>query len=229
MGVQPTAIVYTTAGGTQRTAASTARPTLTVRAVLALTSQPLKGLDVRTCAEAPCNIPFSGGTTDENGVTKLSSWGSAVTISGSSSDSYLTYPLNVFTVSTSATTLDAEVYNDVALVEAAQLAAVPHVDGMGTVTTRVVDCAGAPAAGVAMLLPGADERTVSLYHEGDQQLATGHGETGVSGRAMVLNVRAGHFVLFAQDLRTGRQVATFSGYVPPNGVAHAELGPGVAK
>lgn len=221
------AVQPTLTGAPATRSAAVSRPKLTVRAVLALTSQPQKGLDVRTCDQAPCNVPISGGTTDENGVATLWPWGDTVTVGGTSSSSEFTtsYPLNVFSVTQSTTSLDAEVYNEVALVEATQLAGVPHVDGTATLTARVTDCSGTPAAGVTLLLPGADDRTVALYHEGDQPLPTGHASTGVTGRAMIFNLRAGHYVLLARDVRTGMQVAAFSGYAPVNGIAHAELAP----
>lgn len=204
------------------------RDILTVRATLAFTGRPLEGLDVRTCAETPCRAATAEATTDEAGVARLT-WGESVAIDGTELGAFPTFgafPTNVFYVAPGARTLEAEVYNEVSILESVQAVGVSRVDGSGTLFVRISDCGGALAAGVTLAVEGADERTITRYAERNQPIATGRDATDASGAGTVFNVPPGLFHLVAHDVRTGRTVASYEGYVPSNGIAHTELTPG---
>jgi hypothetical protein len=210
------------------------RPSLTVHATLAVTNVALAGLDVRTCSDAACSAPLAEARTDENGVARLSPWGPSVTIGGTANttggETFFggPFPTNLFYVAPGATTLDAEVYDDVALLMSAQVVGVTHVDGSGIVLAQVHDCSGAAAANVTLTVEGTDTRTTARYFQGDQALATGRDATDATGRATLFNVPPGPFRLIARDVHGGSAVAAIRGYVPAAGVTHVEIAPTVA-
>jgi hypothetical protein len=169
---------------------------LAVHAVEAYSFAGVPGLTVRACdaADAGCATPLASAETDASGAVTLTLSGSAPTFDGYLAFAGAGLPPNLVFLDGRSPTEDdvyvVEVYTEAALGLTASFAGVAVDPARAMVRVDARDCAGAPAAGVAIGLSTSDADTRTLYLSDDGGLASSDAATtGGSGIAFAFGVR----------------------------------------